>query len=262
MEFETRLKKNSLRRKLAAQKVVLGTFMEIPAPSLVEIAGLAGLDFFIVDGEHGPFTAKSTEEMVRASASTDISPVVRVRENSSQAILQALDAGAAAVQVPHIGSKDEATDACRAARFHPRGSRGLNPYVRSASYSAQRGSAYLQGANDETVVVLQVEGAAGVQHLDAILTVEGLDVVFLGPYDLSQSLGVPGQIEHPSVREIMGRVIEAAKRAGKTVGTFADAPEQAARWIELGVQYIAVAADAGLFLGACRSLVEDLKGCS
>jgi len=248
----------SLRTKLSAGQLVAGIFSIIPAPELVEIAGLAELDFIVIDREHGGCSRESMTDMLRAATSAEIVPVVRVKENSSAAILEALDSGAAAVQIPQVGNKKEALRACAAARFYPKGIRGFNPYVRSAGYSAWNKKDYLNASNDDIAVVVQIEGADGVHNLSEILTVKEIDVLFLGPYDLSQSLGIPGQVDHPSVYERMGRVIDEAKRAGVVVGTFVDSTEKAARWIEMGVRYIAVSVDSGIFFNACRAIAEGL----
>jgi 4-hydroxy-2-oxoheptanedioate aldolase len=252
------LKPHTLRQKLLEGQLVAGIFSIIPAPTLVEIAGLAGLDFIVIDLEHGGCSRESMSAMVQAAASGGISPVVRVKENSSAAILEALDSGATGVQVPQVADKKEALKACAAARFHPKGTRGLNPYVRSASYSSQNKTDYVRTSNENTAVILQIEGVEGVRNLSEILTVEDVDVIFLGPYDLSQSLGVPGQVDHPLVSERMCQVIDEAKQAGVVVGTFVDSAEKARRWIEMGVRYITVSVDSGIFLNACRAITSGL----
>jgi 4-hydroxy-2-oxoheptanedioate aldolase len=253
------LRRNSLKQKLSEKKLVVGIFLEIPEPAHAEIAGLAEMDFVIIDWEHGSLSRESAMHMVRATASTGISPVVRVRENSPLAIQEALDVGAVAVQIPHVSEKEAALSACQAARFYPRGHRGLNPYIRSASYYAQTAAEYLKDANEDVVVIGQIEGADGVRNLSEILTVPGLDVIFLGPYDLSQSLGIPGQLDHPRLIEAMKQVIEVAGRTGIVVGTFADSPDRALSWIKLGVRYVAVSTDSEIFLSASRRLVEKIR---
>jgi len=254
------LKRNSLKRKLQARKTVIGTFLEIPDPAHAEIAGLADMDFVIIDWEHGAFSRDATAHTVRATASTGISPVVRVGENSSLAIQEALDIGAVAVQIPQVSDKDRAFSACQSARFYPRGKRGLNPYVRSASYSAQKASEFIKEANEDVLVIAQIEGVDGIRNLGDILTVPGLDVVFLGPYDLSQSLGIPGELDHPRLIEAMKQVVEVAGRTDIVVGTFADSSARALSWIKLGVRYVAVSTDAEIFLSASKRLVAEIKG--
>jgi 4-hydroxy-2-oxoheptanedioate aldolase len=253
------LKRNSLKQKLLNKKVVLGTFLEIPDPAHAEIAGLADMDFVVIDWEHGSFSREMAVHTVRAAGSTGISPVVRVGENSPLAIQEALDIGAVAVQIPQVSEREAALSACQSARFYPQGKRGLNPYVRAASYSAQPAAAYLKEANDDVMVISQIEGVDGVRNLSDILTVPGLDVIFLGPYDLSQSLGIPGELDHPRLFDAMKKVVEVASRTDIVVGTFADSPERALTWIKLGVRYVAVSTDSEILLNATRRVVERIK---
>ena len=151
----------------------------------------------VVDREHGAIDLKDTENLIRAGHSTDISVLVRVPSCEPAAISQPLDMGAAGIHVPQIETAEMAELAVNSSKYHPLGDRGLQPYVQSASYGARGAANYLAAANHDPLIVLQVEGKQGVANLDAILNVEGIDVAFIGPYDLSQSLGFPGQLRHP-----------------------------------------------------------------
>jgi 4-hydroxy-2-oxoheptanedioate aldolase len=254
-----RLKFNSLKSRLRTQDYVLGTFLEIPSPQLVELLGLAGFDFFIVDREHGSIDLAQCEELIRASLSTDISPMVRVSSADEVIVRQPLDMGAAGIHVPQVNSLDAANTALRGALFHPVGERGLQPFVRAASYRSYGAAEFFREANSEVVTVFHIEGRRGVEALDGILALEGLDVVFIGPYDLSQSLGVPGQVKHPAVREKMLEVIEKTRTSGKVVGTYCDDAAAALEWKALGVRYLAVSIDAALFLTGARDMVSAIR---
>ena len=254
------LRRNSLKPKLAAGDCVIGLFLQIPSPQLVEILGLAGFDFVIIDGEHGSIDLSQMEDLIRASLSTNISPMVRVPECDPVAIRQPLDMGAAGIHVPQIGSAEAGALAIRSSRYYPAGDRGLQPFVRSASYRAEPTARYLASASDDLTMVFHIEGQGGVEALDGILALDGLDVVFMGPYDLSQSLGLPGQVKHPLVREKMIGIVERARRAGKCVGTFCDDAATAREWRELGVNYLAVGLDAGIFLHASAGIVREIRG--
>lgn len=253
------LRTNPLKPKLAGQDFVLGTFLEIPSPQLVELLGLAGFDFVIIDREHAAITLAQTEELIRASLSTGISALVRVPACEPVAIRQPLDMGAAGIHVPQIGSAEMARLAVRSALFHPRGERGLQPFVRAASYRAGGAAEFLASANDSIAIVLHIEGEQGVRDLDRILAVEGVDCAFIGPYDLSQSLGVPGQVKHPRVREKIAEAVAGARAAGKRVGIYADDAATALEWRALGVTYLAVSMDAALFLSGARQIVQGIK---
>ncbi len=254
------LRDNSLKRKIAEQEFVLGTFLEVPSPQLVEILGLAGFDFVVIDREHGSIDLGQTEDLIRACLSTQISPVVRVAECDPVLIRQPLDMGAAGIHVPQIGSVESAALAIRSSRFHPGGDRGLQPFVRAASYRACPTPDYLARANRDTAMIFHIEGKEGVDALDGILALDGADVAFLGPYDLSQSLGVPGQVKHPVVREKMIEVVEKGKAAGKCIGAYCDDIGTAREWRSVGVRYLAVSIDAAIFLRGAEAIVRGLRG--
>jgi 4-hydroxy-2-oxoheptanedioate aldolase len=253
------LRTNSLKSKLRPGGCVLGTFLEIPSPQLVELLGLAGFDFVVIDREHGAIGLEKTEELIRAALATEISPMVRVSHCEPVAIRQPLDMGAAGIHVPQIESAEMAQEVVRSSTFFPSGERGLQPFVRAASYRAYPTDDFLRQANEEIVRVLHIEGERGIAQFDDILKVAGIDVAFIGPYDLSQSLGIPGQVRHPLVLDRMKAIIEKAQRAGKAVGTFCDDAPTAVSWRDLGVSYLTVSMDAHIFLTGARQIVSGLK---
>jgi len=254
------MRANALKQKLAAGARVYGPFLKILDPAVVEICGHAGFDFVIIDLEHGPGTIETVQNHVRAAEAVGITPIVRVTENAPGRILRALDIGAQGIEIPQIGSRADAEKAAGAARYHPDGARGVCRFVRAADYSAMDRAAYFEQANRETLVIVHIEGVEGVSNLEEILSVKGIDVVFLGPYDLSQACGVPGRIEHPKVVEKMRHAVELATAAGVVVGTFVDTVENARTWGELGVQYLSYSVDVGILCDACKALVARLKG--
>jgi 4-hydroxy-2-oxoheptanedioate aldolase len=221
--------------------------------------GLAGFDYIIIDCEHGPLDVLNAEDMVRAANLTGMSVVIRVSDNDPVMISRALDIGADAVQVPQISNKEDALKAVKAAKFSPNGERGVCRFVRAAQYTSIDKFSYFKKANEETMVIIHIEGEEGVKNIDEILTVEGIDVIFLGPYDLSQSLGVPGQVDHPKVVKMMEKVIKQATANGKAVGTFVDDVETGKKWIELGVKYISYSVDVGMIYEKCKEIVNSFK---
>ncbi|MBI1788039.1 MAG: aldolase [Acidobacteria bacterium] len=247
----------SLRGKLTG--TVRGVFCELPCPEALEIIGIAGWDFAVVDCEHAPITVSRLPGMVRAAAAAGMPAIVRVASNSASAIQHALDCGAAGVQIPQIASLEAARSAVAAARFHPEGQRGFNPFVRAAAFSAEPVAEFLARSNRDLTLVLQIESAAGLAAVDAILEIEGIDVLFIGPYDLSQSLGIPGETAHPRVYEAGARLVESASRAGVAVGVFANTEEEARRWRQAGVRYLCFSVDTVILLKALRAAWERLK---
>ena len=249
----------SLKKRLAAGETVFGTFVNTPAGGLIEIMGHAGLDFVILDTEHGPLSIETCEELLRAVSSAGMSSIIRILANEPTLAQRALDIGAGGIQVPQVQSKADAERAVEGANYAPLGLRGLSIFLRAGDYGA-RGKGMTERANQETMVVIHIEGRSGVEAIDDILTVEGVDVIFLGPYDLSQSVGVPGQVEHPQVLEMMRTVAEKARAAGKIVGSFAKDVSYARKLMELGTRYLVYGVDVGVYLDAWRERVAALRG--
>ncbi|MFQ5795744.1 MAG: HpcH/HpaI aldolase/citrate lyase family protein [Candidatus Bipolaricaulia bacterium] len=250
---------NRVKEALEAGKTVIGPFMKLTDPAAVEIIGHAGFDFVIIDAEHGPISMESTQNMVRAAQCVGITPIIRVRDNDPTLILRALDIGAGGVEVPQINKKAAAEALVSAAKFAPEGSRGVCRFVRAARYSARPREAYFKGANVETITIAHLEGIEAIENMEGILSVDGLDVAFIGPYDLSQSMGIPGKVQDPAVVSKMEEVVQAAKRLGKVVGTFVDDVPTAKRWLAAGVQYISFSVDVGIFYDACARAVAELR---
>ena len=248
-----------LRNRIKRGETVFGTFVKLPSPQVVEILGLAGLDFAIFDTEHGPLSFESVERLIQAAEVANISPIVRVYENDSALIGRALDLGAKGVLVPHISTAEAAARLVEASRFHPEGSRGICRYVRAARFSSMDRNEYFTTANDETLTVAMIEGIEGVANLDRILEVQGIDLVFVGPYDLSQALGVPGEVDNLIVTDAMSEIAKKAQAHKVAVGTFADDPKTALRWAKAGVQFNAISTDVGMIYKVAEQLVDDLK---
>lgn len=254
------MRENALKRKLQRGEVVIGPFMNCSYPAFIEIVGLAGFDYAIIDMEHGPLEVETAEDLCRAAQGVGLDPIVRVRKNDAPQIQRALDIGSAGVQVPQIETKADAEAVVRAAKYQPLGMRGVSFFTRAGDYTVFGLSGITERLNAEQMVVVHVEGKRGLDNLEDILTVPHIDVIFLGPYDLSQSFGVPGQINDPRVVKGMEEATAKIRAAGKWAGTFAGDAEAAKRWINVGVQYISLSVDVGIFARACRSLVEQVRG--
>lgn len=243
------------RAQLATPAGVFGPFMITSDPAFVESAGYAGYDFVLLDMEHGPGTFENLQNLIRAANVAGVMPVVRVPRGTDIWIDRALDVGAGGVMIPQIDSAEQAAAAVSAAKFSPKGTRGTCRFVRSAAYSAVPGSAYFSEAQD-TVVIVQAEGQKAIDNLDEILDVEGIDIVFVGPYDLSSSLGLIGQIEHPQVMERIAQIVDRAAKKGVYVGCFADNVQMGRKLREMGVKFIGYSCDTAIFLNAAKKDVE------
>ena len=253
------MRTNSMKQKLQQGEAVYGPFLKLSDPALIEIAALAGFDFAIIDSEHGPFSMETAQQLVRSAEARGLTPIVRVPENEPHYILRALDIGAHGVQVPQVSTKEAAIRTAEAAKYHPKGDRGVCCFTRAAQYGSIPPAEHFETSNAEVSVIVHIEGVEGVTNLPEILTVEGLDVIFLGPYDLSQSCGVPGQVDHPSVVEKMEEAVKLSREAGKAVGTYVNTVEAGKRWRDIGVQYVSISVDTNIFYNACKGMVDGFS---
>ena len=245
-EMPTMASVASFKAAMDSDKGALGPFMIGTDPAFVEAAGRAGYDFVLLDMEHGTTTFETLPHLIRAANVAGVCPVVRVPRGTDIWIDQALDVGAGAVMIPQIDTAEQAQAAVSAAKFSPVGTRGTCRFVRSAGFGAVPGSEYFSKAQD-TVVILQAEGRKAVENLDEIMAVPGIDVIFVGPYDLSSSLGHVGEIDHPEVVACIKEIIAKGKEKGIKIGCFADTVEGGKKWRDLGVKFIGYSCDTYLF---------------
>ncbi len=250
------MQNNILKEKMMSGRPVLGPFCKISDPTVYELAALAGFDFAIIDMEHGPSGFETAQQLVRTCEMRGIGSVIRVPANRAEYVQRALDIGAHAVQVPEVNSAADARRLVAAARFFPQGQRGVCRFVRAAQYTRLQKSEYFKTANRDQQVIAHIEGRTGFDNLDAILEVAGIDVIFIGPYDLSQSLGVPGNTGDELVQKAMADIVRRSRAAGKKVGTFVESAQQAEFWMAQGVGYIAYSVDVGMILQSFTEIVQ------
>lgn len=233
--------KLSFRARLQRGDVLTAMFSIIPSPAIAEIIGISGFDTAIIDMEHGPISLSDLTALVTAAQYGGAYAMVRVPECADHVIGAVLDLGADAVLVPQIQSAAQARQAVRAARYAPDGIRGVNPWTRAARYGTAPN--WATEANADVTIIGLVEGSEGLANFDEIIAVPGLDAVFLGPVDMAQSMGLPGEPEHPRVVAAIAAAVTKALARGLRVGVFARDPEGANRWIEHGVTFIGVSED-------------------
>lgn len=248
----------NLRQKLLAGETVMGPFLTMPSPDVVEMIAIAGFDFAIVDTEHGMYSEERAAQLVRAAAARSMAAVVRVPQVDPPQITKALDMGAQGVMVPQISSPEAAARAVAAARYHPLGNRGVMAHVRNADYSSLGDPGFYERENERAAVILQIEGSEGIECLPQLCRLDGVDCFFIGVMDLSQSLGVPGQPEHPAVIEQVAATVDLCGRYGKALGIYAFDPEPARRWLDMGIQFLGYHTDAGVMVEAFRRLRRQL----
>ncbi len=249
---------DGFKEKLSKGQCVTGPFMKTSDPAFVEAAGYAGFNFVILDLEHGPGNIHLMQNLVRAAQCAGVLPIVRIPGTDETIISKSLDIGAMGVQVPQITCPEDVIKVVKASRFYPAGDRGVCRFVRAAAYSSMDRFKYFENAN-QNIIIIQLEGLEAVANVNEILKIEGVDVIFIGPYDLSQSVGFPGQVDHPAVEEKMMEIVRHAKDAGKYVGTFVDNIDNALKWKARGVQYISYSVDVGIFVEASRKIVSEVE---
>jgi 4-hydroxy-2-oxoheptanedioate aldolase len=252
------MRDNLTKRALLAGKPVFGCFIRFPDPTLVDVVAYHGWDFLIFDGEHGTLEPRELENLVRSAELHDVTPIVRVPVNQPHVILRLMDTGAQGCQVPWVQDGADAERAVQSVKYGPRGTRGLAG-VRAADFGELGGLGdYVRKANEETLVIVHVESASAVDRVDEIAATDDVDVVFLGPTDLSHSLGVPGETGHPLVLEHLERAATAILAAGKVIGVTVPTAEGAVAWLERGARYVTTGIEP-LLGPATRTWLERVR---
>lgn len=239
----------TIRAALAAGRVACGAWVQMANAESVEYAGRAAYDFVLLDREHGAYDLETTAHMLRAAWASGVSPIVRVPDRTATDIMRVLDAGAAGVLVPGVSTPEQALTAARAARYAPAGNRGACPYTLATIPFHGTWAEFTQASNHTVSVWLLIEGVEGVENIDRILEVPGIDAVCLGAFDLSQALGYPGQTDHPVVTGKLAAIAAKARARGIEVVAvpFATDPDalraETRRWIAAGCRIVAGAVD-------------------
>jgi len=254
------MRENKLKKRIKNGESAIGTFVKLTDPAVPEILALAGFDFFVLDTEHVAVDREQLTNIVRAADAAGITPIVRVRENNQVEILQNLDLGYAGVQVPNVDTPQEARDLVSYVKYTPYGVRGLSPSVRACGYGTCGVQEYIDAANANTMIISHCETKTCVENLDEVLKVDGLDVIFIGPMDLSQSYGVPGQPGNPEVQVAIEKITKKTLAAGKAVGTVAGTAEAARQLAAKGVQYILLASDQGMIAKWGKTAISQIRG--
>ncbi|TPK90899.1 HpcH/HpaI aldolase/citrate lyase family protein [Mesorhizobium sp. B2-4-12] len=238
---------SEFRQKCIGKTRLVGSFAAIPHPVVVEVMALAGLDFVCIDWEHAQISRDMIETMVRAADVHRVPAMVRVPGHAPEAIQAALDSGAQGVLIPRVSTSAQAAMAVKASRYPPLGERGVGP-GRAAGYG-YRIPEYLAGANERIVVAVQVETSEGLTNIEAIATVDGVDMIFIGPGDLSVSIDAMGPKGTDKLNEAIGTIIGATIAHGRTAGIFCASPQNISRWAAIGASFFVLASDT-MFLGA------------
>ena len=249
---------NRVKTRLAAGDVVCGAGLTIMSPALVELIGLAGFDFVILDEQHGWMNPETVADMVRAAEYAGLTPMVRVPEIHSPTVGKFLDMGAQGIVFPNVNNADDARRAIASVRYEPFGTRGSCPTVRAAGYAMTDWLEHYEASNRQIFTLLLIETRAGFDNLESILEVEGIDSILLGPFDLSSSLGVPGQVDHPQVVSRLRRAEDLLRGSDVTICSWSLEVESVIRAAEEGARMFWVSGTK-ILADALRQNVETVR---
>ena len=251
-----------LKNKLKSGEIVLGTWTVISSPTLTEIMGSSGLDFIIIDHEHGPFDFDTSENMIRAAENVGCTPLIRVPENNQSYILRALEIGSHGILVPQIENKQEAGLAVNSIYYSPMGSRGVSAFTRASNFNSMGVKGRNIEVNDKILSILLVESAQAIENIDEIIEIEGIDVIYIGTYDLSHSLGTPDDIYSSEVIGALEKTAKTIRNKGLACGVLAQSEEDVRRWSSMGFQFIPYLAECGIIKESFESKFKHLRSAS
>lgn len=250
----------SLKSRMHGGETLFGFWHMTASPTVAEVLSQAGYDCCIVDMEHGPGSYLDAQQAMQAMSATACQPLLRVPFNSPVEVKRALDVGAVGVMCPAVNSVEEAEMAARACRYPPAGLRGVAPTVVRAANYGRGWRAYMEQSDRDVLCMAQIETRAGLAAVDAIAAVEGVDMLFIGPMDLSADLGFPGEPDHPEVEAAVRRVAAAAAAAGKLAGSIATPGRDSAALSAAGYRFIMADADVSLLRDGAAASLERLRG--
>jgi 2-dehydro-3-deoxyglucarate aldolase len=248
MNFTQRLRQNDL---------LLGTMLTLPSPELAEMISSCGYDWLFMDGEHGSLSTLDWQRMLQAVAGRSAA-IIRVATNSEREIKKILDIGADGIIAPQVNTADEARHVVACCKYPPQGIRGVG-LARAQGYGRSFAD-YMETANDSIAVIVQAEHIDAVNNIDQIVEVDGIDAVFIGPYDLSASMGLMGQVDHPQVVEAIDRVGRACQQRDISLGYFGTTAESVQGYVRKGYHLICAGTDAGFVSAGAEQTLKKLRG--
>ena len=239
-------------------EVAVGCFVPFTSPDIVEIVGNVGFDFVMLDAEHGPISPETCTNLVRAAEVSDTTPIVRVPKCDTEIILRYMDTGAQGLHVPQMNSAAKAKVCVNAVKYYPQGDRGLSR-TRAGDFGTKMSLPdFLNYSNQETLVVVHIENIEGVENLPEILETDGIDVIFIGPADLSGSLGCPCQLDNPILNKTIDRIINMTLDSDKYLGIFVGDVATGKKYIDRGAQYLATSI-FGFLISPMQDFVNNIN---
>ena len=254
--------KNTLKAKIERGEKTVGTFFECGSTAVIESMGLAGLDYAVIDCEHGPFEAESVGEYVCAAERRGLTPLARVKEISRAAIMKLLDVGAKGIIIPQVRTLDDVKEIVRYGKYIPIGERGVAGQ-RANGFAYDMGGGledWFRISNAETMLIPQCETVECLNDIEAVASCEGISGIFIGPYDLSTAMGIPGKFSEPKFINALKRIISVCKSCGKFTMIYCDTAEKAREYFSMGVNSAAIGLDIGIMVDGYKRIAHDALG--
>ena len=255
---------NKLRDAIEKKQYAVGTFLGVANPSIVEIMGYTGLDFVVIDTEHGPYDTMPMSDLIQAAESKGISPLVRIADITHKEMQRALDNGAEGIIIPCLKSLEDFRKVVELGKFAPLGNRGFikgrGSGFGNEPWASGTLTEYMENSNDKVLLLPQCETMEALENIEEIVQIKGIAGIFIGPFDLSICMGIPGQFEAPEFTEAVDKILRACKQAGKLCMTFTSSPEEAKKYIYKGFDAVANSIDSIVFAQAYKSMVKEIRG--
>jgi 2-keto-3-deoxy-L-rhamnonate aldolase RhmA len=252
----------NLKTRIKNDEAVHGCWLALGSPLTAEMVASAGFDWVLIDLEHGAGSEKDALSQLQAIKHTAATALVRVESITKQRILKVLDIGAAGIMCPHVNNGNDAKQMVDALHYPPQGSRGIAKFVRAANFGDNFIN-YIKTANESIIGIAQIESAEALNNLDEIASTDGIDVLFIGPSDLTASLGIFGQFDHPTYTNAVKAIVAAAQKAGKATGILIANADDYQTYYNYGIRVIACGADSAFVADSARALsgrLSDARG--
>lgn len=249
--------KISLKKRLENGGMVIGTWCEIPSPEVINILAKSGLDFVIIDMEHGSMDFNLAAKMVMAADADGCAPLIRVPRNDESDILRALEIAPQGIIVPHIESVEDRAKAINYIKFPPVGKRSLNPYTRAGGYRSDIRFTSLE--NKKTLSALIIEGTNGIKDIEDIIKDDNVDVVYIGTYDISATLGIPGDTKNPRVIETVKKLVKTIRKSGKVAGCLFHNSKELSFFTKIGMQFLCYKVDTSVIFDEFNRIKNSVK---
>ena len=247
---------NYLQEKLIKGQKSIGTWNIINSPMLVDVIASTGIDFIVIDAEHGSFSYETAQILVSICQAHQVSPIMRVGEVRESLILRALDIGMHGIQLPNIRTAEEAKTLVQYAKYPPQGIRGFSPYTKAGLYDVDNAMSMPEIANNNTLLIVNIEDDIGLNNIHDIANTKGIDVIFIGLFDLSKSLGIAGDIQNELVLDKLNEAVQIVHSCNKKVGSIASTPEMLATLKSMRLDYITYSVDTGMVKNAYQKILK------